>query len=474
MTQRSHVLTDTPSPLVLAAKTKDEGERQLLLDVAPPVPPNSVSSEPLVPLPPSNYPRHIIMPFNLRNEPDAIRDVENRNKLLDLFPGANGLSTDGGFLHILFHQNEKMPEKPWPKTVAGLPVYFAWDGKGGPTQTPRTLGRCVSFKNPRIATHIEGRWMKEWQSLFKAIKIYFEAIQTPITEVMYWGEYLTIVLEHRDADTKRLPSRAGNIPCMYRYDDEMGRSSTQVQAEVSDTSERGTSAGLLVRDAAGKEVTVTAMGGVPSDHGSNVNRRLPMTNRLVGTAVTDSSKPGISLAKLPEDEDFFHVTLQGDDTTESVQLKRFITAKDFKIGGTVFFDSPDGGLMEGVFRGTSYRRATLPKDGTMVEKWVLAAWHYMGQGSAGSISRGARKSAMWNLDGGVVGFVWYAPAQGVMADWCCGVAPDNMVRDGYSVVDTSERETGIADEWELVEADDRGFGELGFAGDSGTGFWDWV
>jgi hypothetical protein len=42
--------------------------------------------------------------------------------LANIFPENYGLSMDHMFLHFL---QKKMPLRPWPKTVAGLPAYFA-------------------------------------------------------------------------------------------------------------------------------------------------------------------------------------------------------------------------------------------------------------------------------------------------------------------------------------------------------------
>ena len=59
--------------------------------------------------PPTDYPRHIILPFNLRDEGHAIYDERNLRLLSSIFLGTCGVSTHGGFLHVLQRQ---MPRKP--------------------------------------------------------------------------------------------------------------------------------------------------------------------------------------------------------------------------------------------------------------------------------------------------------------------------------------------------------------------------
>lgn len=90
------------------------------------------------------------------------------------------MSIDGGFLH--FFQNQ-MPRKPWPKTVAGLPIPFA--SHMASSHTPMVVGESARFKSPRLAQDMDGLRMKDWTPLFAAVKAYFEAADIPITEVIY-------------------------------------------------------------------------------------------------------------------------------------------------------------------------------------------------------------------------------------------------------------------------------------------------
>ncbi|SPN99861.1 uncharacterized protein DNG_02713 [Cephalotrichum gorgonifer] len=93
----------------------------------------------------------------------------------------------------------------------------------GPDQYPRPLGTPVPGKNGSIAGEMNGRNMKHWKTLFVAVRDHFEAIEVSITEVMYWNDYILIVLEHRDTDLPKVPCKAATIKCMYLYEDEMGR-----------------------------------------------------------------------------------------------------------------------------------------------------------------------------------------------------------------------------------------------------------
>lgn len=76
--------------------------------------------------------------------------------------------------------------------------------------------------------------MGDWNPLFNLIRSHFQDLGISITEVVYWGNWVHIVLEHRNIDTGKLPSQAANIACCYLYDDEMGRPSTLQACGLTD------------------------------------------------------------------------------------------------------------------------------------------------------------------------------------------------------------------------------------------------
>src|SRR6202012_1146386 len=76
-----------------------------------------------------------------------------------------------------------------------------------------------------IAEDQNGRDMKNWEPLFHIIKHHFQGLGVLITEVMYLGQVVLIVLKDRDTDPNKLPRYAANIACRYLFDDDMGRPS---------------------------------------------------------------------------------------------------------------------------------------------------------------------------------------------------------------------------------------------------------
>ncbi|KAK2777182.1 hypothetical protein FQN52_003207 [Onygenales sp. PD_12] len=419
-----------------------------------------VVAQPLQPLLPL---RHISLLFDLRDDPDAFYEAENREVLESIFPGTYGLAMDGMFLYFL---QTKMPPKPWPKTVAGLPPYFAPEVSR--QHTPSPTGTPVSRRNGSIADDQNGLDMKDWEPLFQAVKNHFRDQGISITEVMYLNSYVVIVLEHRDVDFTKLPYKAANITCMYVFDDEIGRPAATLPARCltdltpgnPDESEYSTlqpglrltstylpskpgmflstTAGVLVRDKIGNEFMTAASHGFPDECERIINHPLPPGGRNIGELIMEITHTDIALVKLRDTETFSNVTFQNDILPDSIQLKRLTSAKNLKIGDSVFLDSPDTGCLAGNFLMTSFQRvASTTEQQPQEEQWVFTIWDYMGQDSADTLPEGMAGSAIWNEDGDVLGFTRYAPKTGIMKDWCAGVASDELINRDFTLVNTT-------------------------------------
>lgn len=148
----------------------------------------------------------VTVPFDLRDDPAAFDKSEILEMLTQIFPSTTGVGRDGFFLYILVSE---MPPKPWPKTIAGHPLYLG--PRLGPEHCPMPNGLPAHRRNGTIADQMDGRDMQTWTPLFEAVRDHFLALEISITQVMYWGNFLTIVLEHRDIDIARLPWRAARI-----------------------------------------------------------------------------------------------------------------------------------------------------------------------------------------------------------------------------------------------------------------------
>ncbi|POR33919.1 Uncharacterized protein TPAR_05877 [Tolypocladium paradoxum] len=411
--------------------------------------------------------RQVTVPFDLRDDPAALSKSENREILNQIFPSTTSVGSDGIFLYIYVSE---MPPRPWPKTIAGLPLYLA--PRAGPEYCPMPAGWPVHRRNGTIANQMDGRDMKPWTPLFEAVRDYFLSLKISITQVIYWGNFLVIVLEHRGIDTARLPWKAGRISCQYLYDDEMGkprlpqaRRQTDPTPGNPDQSQyinlqpgmrvtsaympnrpgmfQATTTGVLVKDSIGNEFMTVASHGFPDECGTPVNHALPTSGRRIGEVISEVTGTNVGLVMLEADEKFVNITFESDYITEPVRLKQLVQADKLRRGDAVVLDSPDTGCIDGTFQAQAYQRVPTDDRNEPEQHWVFTTWYYMGQGSGTNLQARMCGSAIWTEEGDVVGFFRCAPEvgnRGTMQDWCAATAADGLINRGFALVDTSGQE----------------------------------
>ncbi len=284
---------------------------------------------------------------------------------------------------------------------------------------------------------------------------------------MYWGNFVYIVLKHRDTDFNKLPWHVAKIRCFYLFDDEIGRPPAprarrlldptpgNLDDSQYDTLQPGlrvtsshpsdspgmflsTTTSVLLKDEVSNEFMTAASHGFPAGCGTQVFHALPSNGRKIGELIREVPHTDVALVKLRDTESFSNVTFQNDDTPQPIQLKKLVWTQERRTGDTVYIDSPDTGCIEGTFMKTSFQ-AVPSDDGSPEQHWVFTAWCYGGQDSAINLPEGMCGSAIWSKDGDVWGFFKYAPKEGVMKDWCAGIAADELISRGFALVNTSDR-----------------------------------
>ncbi|KIW18100.1 hypothetical protein PV08_02387 [Exophiala spinifera] len=404
-------------------------------------------------------PRHIVLPFDLRVDEKALSDPDKRALLSSIFPHTTTLTFDGNFIAI---HVDTLPPKPWPLSVAGVPLYL-YQERG---RIPMPEARPAWESKVRIGQDQNGRNMKDWTPLFNIIKDHCRDIGVSITEVIYFPDSVYIVLEHRDTDYKILPRLAGGIMCFYMFEDQMGRPSTPQARRLHDPAPGdpdvskydalqpglrvssaylpdkpdkflGTTTGVLVKDQVGNKFMTVAAHGFPPECGTSVYHALPSTGRDIGELIMEVTHTDIALVKLQDEETFSNTTFQNDLTPEPVQLKKFVRCEEYQRQSIIHLDSPDTGFIDGQYMAPSYK--AIPVDeGLPKLKWVSTTWYYMGEDSGTNLPAGMCGSAIWDEDGNVLGFFKYAPLNGAMVNWCNGVAADELINRGYTLVDAND------------------------------------
>lgn len=379
-----------------------------------------------------------------------------------IFPHNTGVGCDGWFVYLFQHP---MPPKPWPLTIAGLPSFIA--PCPGPPHIPRPDLRPAPITNKVVHQDYNGRGLKDWTPLFNLIKDHFKDIQISITEVMYWNRFVMIVLEQRNTDRSKLPRKVANIMCFYLYDDEMGRPSTPQARRLTDptignpdetqydTLRPGlrvtsaplpsepsmvlsTTTGVLLRNQAGYEFMTVASHGFPAECGTDVIHPLPTSGRNIGELIMEVSHTDVALVELRDGEKFSNVTFESTISQNPVHLKRLSPKDDCLMGDIVYLDSPDTGCIDSVAQVTAFQRVPCDDELEPEQDWAFTTWYYTGQDTAKDLPAGICGSAIWKDDGDVVGFFRYAPQYGAMKDWCAGIAAEELINRGFTLVDTED------------------------------------
>lgn len=402
-------------------------------------------------------PRHVILPFNLRNNPKDFHNPENRKLLWKIFPQLDILSFDGHFLCFCV---KALPPKPWPRTVAGVPAYLTTDrNDDGPIPPIKRTSQSLI----KLAKDIDCRDDNtKIDQVFNILKAYFTQLRVSITQLQYWENFVVVVLEDRSTDMTKVPRAAARCPCYYLFDDELGRpenlSAKRIKEPTGDVvddslyetlrpgvmlssgrpSEQAvelrTTSGVLVKDSLGNQYMTAASHGFP--FGTKVYHPVAEAKE-VGELIMELTHTDVGLVRLHDGVQFINHTFENTLLeADSVQLKGFTGALDrsMKYGDSVYMNSPWTGYGEGTYG--PYVEDRIPRDDPFEPKqvWIQTRWLYLGQGFSHQAVDGACGSAIWNDDGNVLGFFGYAPASGQFLDWCLAVSVDHLVDRGFTIV----------------------------------------
>lgn len=416
--------------------------------------PDSKSPKSQTPASQVSPPRHVILPFNLRQD----RVFSEHSELLSrLFPDTKAVWFDGYFLVFWLHI---LPPKPWPVTVAGIQPYFTLDpNDGGPTPPIKRSSKCRLRVSPNINT--VDLFPEQIDGAFKLVIDWFTTSEVSITEVHYWDNFFVIVLEHEDTDLVQVPRSIGRCNCFYLFESEMERPHLGAYPAlrihdptdgVVDDSEYAelrpgvmlssashpathlqyrTTSGVLVENRTGERyMTVSSHGFPVSDRAFHPI----VAGKDVGQIIMEILHTDVGLVKLHDEISFVNETFESPlDGVAPTKLKGFTSVNNIRINSNIYMNNPFTGYSEG----TSGPHVRLrvpsgsPDEPGMI--WIRARWLDMGQGFSEQLQDGICGSAIWNDDGNVLGFFRYAPRSGHFLDWCLVAASNNIIKRGFKV-----------------------------------------
>ena len=161
-------------------------------------------------------------------------------------------------------------------------------------------------------------------------------------------------------------------------------------------------------------------------------------SRSVGGQVVHVGDSGIGVARQREGVSFVNQTFRSEGIANAVRLRKLATVMRYPLG-VAYLDTSDTGCLEGTASRTLLQR--VPGSDMEAERWVMNIWFCIGQEMQGAIPDGGCGSAVWTEDGGVLGFLNYAPREGPMCRWVSCVAADELIGRGLELVDTTSRES---------------------------------
>lgn len=353
-----------------------------------------------------------------------------------------------------------MPSKPWPKKIAGVPCYLTADRNDPGPIIPI---RCRSRSSIRLSNDLDLRDSEAAVDLiFDLVRDFFAQTDISITEILFWGHLIAIVLDDEGSKTEgvsAVPRSVAQCNCFYLFESEMARprkltarqikpvSLAKIDDSQYDTIRPGvmlssgrhpmgewevlTSSGVLVKDHGGSQYMTVAAYGFP--FGGKVHRP-NASGRTLGNPVVELTHADIALVKLDQGVDFVNEPFENTVMqAPAFKLEGFVRAAETKIGADVFLDSPFSGFVEGTRGPHSLLQVPFDDPREPEQLWIRCQWDYMGQDTNKFMVDSMCGSAIWDQNHKVLGFFRYAPKSGVLMDWCMSVAADHLLDKGYTM-----------------------------------------
>lgn len=400
--------------------------------------------------------------------------------LYNIFPGTRNV-VEGRRRSFLLFQVDKLPEKPWPLTVGGVPITIADSTEGRGSLFPRQrlmlskINICSHFADQDLSSGIVLRNLA--REVNDAFRLNLPGVQ--LLELMYTKDkaFYAILANHVDFNAIRnqLPARIANCFVGYMRDEELRRPRwadlpprrlinprptegiiddtpydvlrpgviicSQTWKDHSHPAWFSTTSGVQVENSAGNRFMTAASHGIgykesvwqiaSSSIASHGNKK------LLGRAVQEISFTDVTLVELEEDITFSNETFENSagEVPRFTRLFGEDPTNDRTADGNCYLNSPYTGSMDGVVVMNSVKLETSSHPTEDALRYVLYNWAYMGQEEGNPDKErppdGTCGSVIWNDDGVLLGFYRYYVADGPFAGYAAAVNASEVVNAGY-------------------------------------------
>lgn len=424
----------------------------------------------------TTYPRHIKLPFDLR-DPTIKIEGDILQALLAIFPGTTNIAISPCRAWINFTV-ESLPSIQLPLTIAGLPITIGESqgspGRGkGPMFPMSTMG---NFKI-RICQDLNGRDQSissttSYRNLGDTVirGLFTHSPHLAVVEIIFDAERTFHIILQDDVDIPSICSKLpGNIArCWARYLNERdlhrpkGRQASReilpdpqgtvddtpyetlrpgvlISSPVSDDHNESlvTTSGVMVQNIAGDRFMTAASHGI--GHSQRLFQPQPVGDpREIGEAVVELSFTDISLVQLNHGINFDNTPFdqEGEETPRFTRLLGEATDDQIDMSLEVMLNSPFTGVVPGLVAAISFRihpdPPFHPTENAL--RYNLFNWFWAGQNTVGTQPRlpdSVCGSAIWDSTGRIVGVFHFYIEQGPWAGFSAAISADEIVRAGY-------------------------------------------
>lgn len=419
-----------------------------------------------------HVPRHVLLPFDLRDAAVDLDGNDVRPVLYNIFPGTTSVNPGRNRSYLNF-QVDSLPRNPWPLTVGGLPITISAGAKGQGSLFPK---QRLSPSATSICQDLAGSDLASPAALLKLTKKVNEAFQKGVphvrlVELMRTTDgSLYALLDVHDVESilSSLPAKIANIRVGYMRTIDVEKPAwadlpakraiapqpTQgiIDDMLYDTLRPGviicsrtmkehahpawfsTTSGVMVESQTGNRFMTAASHGVENEEVWQIGRG--GEGRAIGQSVQEISFTDVSLVQLSQGIRFENETFENS----AGQVPRFTRLfgehkSDEKVDGECYLNSPYTGDMDGVIVMISVKleRSTHPVEDAM--RYVLYNWAYLGQEQDATDKarppNGTCGSTIWNDDGVILGFYRYYLQNGPFAGYAATVNASEVVKAGY-------------------------------------------
>jgi hypothetical protein len=398
--------------------------------------------------------RHILFDFTLVEDgmPRCPRTEEEWNVLQNLFPTTYSVSLHGLFLII---RVRRLPPKPWPLSIAGLPFYITTNEWNYPWIRGE-YGRGGRILEDLNAQH------RVTDEIFDAVTSYFDSHTDVKITAARWSIGSWRITVPDGTLVQKLPMVVARTPCGYVFESQIQRpvgmayrlkepspiayedstytnlrpgimlSSSRFRgtAPVPARGELLTTSGVLVKDRRGNEYITVAGHGFPLGEERVYH---PSSN---GIAIADIEYRlgygDIALARLRPGFSYQNGSFENTTTSKSTALNQIRNPFELNYPEILYMDNPFIGYAEGLWTATERLRVPSDEDVPALT-WVRHEWIWMGQGLAEELAEGSCGSPVWDEDGNLVLFFRFVISEGPESGQAVGVAATELQKFGFDL-----------------------------------------